>query len=77
MWFAAYLACVSLLAVILTLHDKRAARRHKWRGRYPGNHCIASNCCGTLALVALERRTSMRIDVDKLYDRAGRGAHSA
>jgi uncharacterized membrane protein YsdA (DUF1294 family) len=29
----AYFAAVSLLAVILTLHDKRAARRQKWRVR--------------------------------------------
>ena len=28
-----YLAVISLLAVIITIHDKSAARRHKWRVR--------------------------------------------
>jgi len=28
-----YLAAISLLAVIITIHDKSAARRHKWRVR--------------------------------------------
>ena len=32
-YIAVYLAVISLLAVILTIHDKRAARRHKWRVR--------------------------------------------
>ena len=32
-YIAAYLAAISLLAVIFTIHDKRAARRHKWRVR--------------------------------------------
>jgi len=26
-----WLVCVSLAAVVLTLHDKRAARLHRWR----------------------------------------------
>lgn len=30
-YLTVYLAAISLLAVILTLHDKRAARRHQWR----------------------------------------------
>ena len=30
---ATYLAAISLLAVVLTIHDKRAAQRHKWRVR--------------------------------------------
>jgi len=30
---AIYLALISLLAVIITIHDKSAARRHKWRVR--------------------------------------------
>ena len=30
---AIYLAIINLLAVLLTLHDKSAARRHKWRVR--------------------------------------------
>ena len=30
---AIYLAIINLLAVLLTLHDKGAARRHKWRVR--------------------------------------------
>jgi uncharacterized membrane protein YsdA (DUF1294 family) len=32
-YIALYLAAVSLLAAILTLRDKRAARRGKWRAR--------------------------------------------
>ena len=32
-YIAVYLTFISLLAVILTVHDKRAARRHKWRVR--------------------------------------------
>ena len=32
-YIAIYLAAISLLAVILTVHDKNAARRHKWRAR--------------------------------------------
>jgi len=32
-YIALYLAAISLLAVILTAHDKRAARQHKWRVR--------------------------------------------
>jgi len=32
-YIAAYIAFISLLAVIITAHDKRAARRHKWRVR--------------------------------------------
>ena len=32
-YIAVYLAAISLLAVILTAYDKRAARRHKWRVR--------------------------------------------
>ena len=32
-YIAIYLAAISLLAVILTVRDKRAARRHKWRVR--------------------------------------------
>jgi len=28
-----YLAAISLLAIILTIHDKRAARKNKWRVR--------------------------------------------
>ena len=32
-YIAAYLAAISLLAVIITIHDKSAARRHKWRVR--------------------------------------------
>jgi len=32
-YIAAYLTIISLLAVILTIHDKSAARRHKWRTR--------------------------------------------
>lgn len=33
LYIAVYLAAISLLAVILTVHDKRAARQHKWRVR--------------------------------------------
>ncbi len=33
LYFAAYLAAVSILAVILAAHDKSAARKHKWRVR--------------------------------------------
>jgi len=32
-YLAIYLAAVSLLAVILTLRDKRAAKRSRWRTR--------------------------------------------
>jgi len=32
-YMAFYFAAISLLAVILTVHDKRAARQHKWRVR--------------------------------------------
>jgi uncharacterized membrane protein YsdA (DUF1294 family) len=32
-YIAIYLAAISLLAIILTTHDKRAARQHKWRVR--------------------------------------------
>ena len=32
-YFAIYLAVISLVAVILTIHDKRAARRYRWRVR--------------------------------------------
>jgi len=32
-YIATYLAAISLLAVIITIHDKNAARRHKWRVR--------------------------------------------
>ena len=32
-YIAIYLAAISLLAVVLTVHDKNAARRHKWRVR--------------------------------------------
>ena len=32
-YIAAYLAAISLLAVILTIRDKRAAKRNKWRTR--------------------------------------------
>jgi uncharacterized membrane protein YsdA (DUF1294 family) len=32
-FIALYLAAVSMLAIILTTHDKSAARRHKWRVR--------------------------------------------
>jgi len=32
-YIAIYFAAISLLAVILTVHDKHAARRHKWRVR--------------------------------------------
>ena len=32
-YIALYLAAISLLAVILTAHDKRAARQQKWRVR--------------------------------------------
>jgi uncharacterized membrane protein YsdA (DUF1294 family) len=32
-YVAAYLALISLIAAIITAHDKRAARRHKWRVR--------------------------------------------
>jgi len=32
-YFAIYLAAISLLAVIITMHDKRSAQRHKWRVR--------------------------------------------
>ncbi|MDR0531066.1 MAG: DUF1294 domain-containing protein [Oscillospiraceae bacterium] len=32
-YLALYLAAVSLAAIILTVHDKRAARNHKWRVR--------------------------------------------
>jgi len=32
-YIAIYLAAISLLAVIITIHDKSAARRHKWRVR--------------------------------------------
>jgi len=30
---AIYLAFISLIAIILTIHDKRAARKNKWRVR--------------------------------------------
>ena len=30
-YFLTYLAMISLLAAGLTVHDKRAARQHKWR----------------------------------------------
>jgi len=30
---AIYLSLISLLAMIVTIHDKNAARRHKWRVR--------------------------------------------
>ena len=33
LYFAAYIALISLIAVILTVHDKRAAVKHKWRVR--------------------------------------------
>jgi uncharacterized membrane protein YsdA (DUF1294 family) len=33
LYFALYLAAISLVAIILTAHDKRAARRHQWRVR--------------------------------------------
>ena len=32
-YIAAYLAAISLLAIILTVRDKRAAKRNKWRTR--------------------------------------------
>jgi uncharacterized membrane protein YsdA (DUF1294 family) len=32
-YIAIYLAAISLLAIILTIHDKRAARQRKWRVR--------------------------------------------
>ena len=32
-YFAICLAAISLLATVFTIHDKRAARRHKWRVR--------------------------------------------
>ena len=32
-YIATYLAAISLLAVALTIHDKRAAQQHKWRVR--------------------------------------------
>ena len=32
-YIAAYLAALSLLAIILTVRDKRAAKRNKWRTR--------------------------------------------
>ena len=32
-YIAIYLAVISLLAIILTIRDKRAARQHKWRVR--------------------------------------------
>jgi len=32
-YITAYIAFISLLAVIITAHDKSAARRHKWRMR--------------------------------------------
>ena len=32
-YIVAYIAFISLLAVIITAHDKRAAQRHKWRVR--------------------------------------------
>jgi len=32
-YIAIYLAAISLLAAILTVYDKSAARRHKWRVR--------------------------------------------
>jgi len=32
-YIAIYLAALSLLAAIITIHDKSAARRHKWRTR--------------------------------------------
>ena len=33
LYIAIYLAVTSLLAVILTIHDKRAAQQRKWRVR--------------------------------------------
>jgi len=32
-YITVYLAAISLLAIILTTHDKRAAQQHKWRVR--------------------------------------------
>lgn len=32
-YLAIYLASINLFAALLTLHDKRAARRHQWRVR--------------------------------------------
>ena len=32
-YIALYLAAISLLVIILTAHDKRAAQQHKWRVR--------------------------------------------
>ena len=32
-YIAVYLAAISLLAVVLTIRDKRAAKRNKWRTR--------------------------------------------
>ena len=32
-YIAMYLAAISLLAIILTIHDKRAAQQRKWRVR--------------------------------------------
>jgi uncharacterized membrane protein YsdA (DUF1294 family) len=32
-YIIAYFSAIGLLAVILTIHDKRAARKHQWRVR--------------------------------------------
>ena len=49
-YIAIYLAAVSLLAMIITIHDKSAARRHKWRVR-ESTLLLASALGGSVAML--------------------------
>jgi len=50
-YIAIYFAVISLLAVILTIHDKSAARRHKWRVRESSLLLVAA-LGGSVAMLA-------------------------
>ena len=39
---AIYFAAISLLAIILTVHDKRAAQQRKWRVRESTLDCVVT-----------------------------------
>ena len=53
-YIAVYLAAISLLAIILTIHDKRAAQQHKWRVR-ESTSLLVSTLGGSVAMLLTMR----------------------
>ena len=53
-YIVAYIAVISMLAIVLTVRDKRAAQQHKWRVR-ESTLLLAAALGGSLAMLLTMR----------------------